>query len=92
MKVIIIPVDRLVRKNDICINNLNLSSCGIPEDVHALQFDNGSGWIEYKSAMVQNESITSLPVWAQNCINVLDAEVARLIAYQASLPEGEPIQ
>jgi hypothetical protein len=38
MRVSIIPVDGTVRKGDITYNGLDLSSCGIPIDVHALQW------------------------------------------------------
>jgi len=91
MRVTIIPIDNSVRKDELFLSNLDLSSCGIPEVVHALQFNNGSGWIEYESGLVQNEPITSLPIWAQNCIDALNAKIAENEAYQASLPVGIPI-
>jgi hypothetical protein len=37
-------------------------------DVHALQWNETSGWIEYKSTEVANEEITQLPEWANLCV------------------------
>lgn len=65
----IISVDKAVYRDQGTFTNLDLSSCGIPEEVHALQWINGSGWIEFKGP-VPNENITVLPEWAQNCITV----------------------
>lgn len=48
-------------------NPLDLGTCGIPSDVHALQWNNGSGWIEFKDP-VPNQDITSLPEWANACV------------------------
>jgi hypothetical protein len=68
MKLTIIPVDGSVGENGVFYNNLDLSSCGIPADVHALQWQDTAGWIEYKSALVQNQDITELPAWANACM------------------------
>lgn len=68
MKLTIICADGSVGKNGVFYNNLDLSSCGIPADVHALQWQDTAGWIEYKSALVQNQDITELPAWANACM------------------------
>ena len=68
MKLTIIPADGSVGENGVFYNGLNLSSCNIPEDVHALQWQDTAGWIEYISSSVQNEPITELPVWANCCM------------------------
>jgi len=68
MKLTIIPVDGSVGENGVFYTNLDLSSCGIPADVHALQWQDTAGWIEYKSALVQNQDITELPAWANACM------------------------
>ena len=72
MKLTIIPIDNTVYIDGVAkpwgVKPLDLSTCGIPSDVHALQWDNGSGWIEYESALVQNEDITLLPEWANACV------------------------
>lgn len=67
MKLTIIPVDGSVGEDDKFYNNLELSSCGIPADVHALQWQDTAGWIEYNSP-IPNEPITELPAWANCCM------------------------
>lgn len=67
MRVTIIPNDKAVYKNSKSWFDLDLSSCNIPEHVHALQWDGVSGWIEYKSP-VENQTITELPSWAIACL------------------------
>jgi len=68
MKLTIIPADGSVGENDVFYLGLDLSSCSIPADVHALQWQDTAGWIEYISSSVQNEPITELPVWANCCM------------------------
>ena len=67
MKLTIIPADGSVGENDVFYNNLDLSSCAIPVDVHALQWDNVAGWIEFNES-IPNEEITTLPSWANCCM------------------------
>lgn len=67
MKLTIIPVDGNVTKDNVTYIMLDLSSCAIPDNVHALQWDNVAGWIEFKDP-VPNEEITSLPAWADCCL------------------------
>lgn len=65
----IIPTDRAVY-TDVCTYvNLDLSSCGIPSDIHALQWMDNSGWLEFIGPS-DNQVITELPEWAINCLNV----------------------
>lgn len=68
MKLTIIPTDGSVGENDIFYNGLDLSSCGIPSNVHALQWQDTAGWIEYNSPLVENQPITELPAWANCCM------------------------
>jgi hypothetical protein len=88
MKLTIIPADGSVGENGVFYNNLDLSSCGIPADVHALQWEEhepNKGHIEFKSALVQNQNITELPAWANACVAKWDeAEAARLAAEEAA--------
>ena len=70
MKLTIIPIDNAVYKDEIVYSGLDLSSCGIPDGVHALQWHEDSGWIEYESPLVPNEDITALPSWADACVAV----------------------
>ena len=67
MKLTIIPADGSVGENDVFYSDLNLSSCNIPADVHALQWQDTAGWIEYNTPM-PNEPITELPAWANCCM------------------------
>lgn len=40
---------------------------GTPENVHALQWFESYGWIEYESSL-PNEDINTLPDWANNAV------------------------
>lgn len=61
MRLTIIPSDKSVYKDYFCINKLSLE--GIPENVHALQWLDDRGWIEFNDSS-QNQEITELPLWA----------------------------
>lgn len=94
MKVTIITADNAVYKDGVSYSGLDLSSCGIPENVWALQWQDTSGWIEDKSALVQNQDITELPAWANACIAKWDEvkaaeEAAILAAQQAATEKNE---
>jgi hypothetical protein len=65
MKLTIIPLDGAVYENGLSYSGLVWN--GTPSNVHALQWDNESGWIEYNDGTL-NENITSLPVWAENAM------------------------
>lgn len=67
MKLTIIPVDGSVGEDGLFYNDLDLSSCGIPANVHALQWDGAAGWIEFNEP-IPNEEITALPSWANCCM------------------------
>jgi hypothetical protein len=88
MKLTIITADNAVYKDGVSYADLDLSACGVPENVWALQWQDTSGWIEDKSALVQNQDITELPAWAIACVTKWDEvkaveEAARLAAQQA---------
>ena len=68
MRLTIIPSDGSVGEDGIIYSRLDLSSCGIPNDVHALQWYETSGWIEFKDSIAPNQSITELPAWANCCM------------------------
>ena len=86
MKVTIIIADAAVYKDGVSYSGLDLSSCGIPENVWAVQWQDTSGWIEDKSALVDNQAITELPAWANACLAKWDeakaAEEAAILAAQ----------
>jgi hypothetical protein len=83
MKLTIIPSDKAVYKDNLCY--LNLTWEGTPINVHALQWLDFSGSIEFNNG-AQNEDITSLPDWANNAI------AAWQIAYdEAHKPAPDPL-
>jgi hypothetical protein len=69
MKLTIIPIDGAVYKDNVAYSGLDLSSCGIPLDIHALQWVEAAGWLEFNDDK-PNEDISSLPEWAVNCVAV----------------------
>jgi hypothetical protein len=71
MKLTIIPTDGSVGEDGKFYLDLDLSSCAIPANVHALQWDGVSGWIEFNEP-IPNEKISSLPSWANCCMTKWD--------------------
>lgn len=69
MRVTIIRVDAAVYKDGVCYLNLDVSS--VPLNVHALQWYDTFGHIEYVDA--PNMEITELPDWANVCLAEWDA-------------------
>jgi hypothetical protein len=69
MKLTIIKDDGAVYKDNKNYLKLNLNS--IPSNVHALQWNNDNGHIEYVEGIdnVFNEKITELPSWANDALN-----------------------
>lgn len=91
MRVVIVKTTNTVIKDGVTRDNLDLSSCGLPDNLWALQWNeqgDESGHIEYKGADVQNDNITELPSWATSCLTVLqaklDAEEAEIAAAAAA--------
>ena len=85
MKLTIIKDDGAVYKDNVSYANLSLSN--VPSDVHALQWNNDKGHIEFVDNVKANEVITELPSWAndaltawQNAYEAEQAEIARLQA------------
>jgi hypothetical protein len=81
MKLIIIPSDDAVYVDGLMKAYaplpLDLTQCGIPSNVHALQWKDTAGWIEFEDnpdgSKPPNEPITVLPVWANSCVDVWNA-------------------
>jgi hypothetical protein len=98
MKLTIIPVDGAVYKDGYCYSRLDLS--GVPSNVHALQWKNTTGWVEFvdndDGTKPQNEPITSLPDWANTCLTKWDeakaAEEAAIAQAAASQPQTQGTQ
>ena len=77
MRLTIIPIDGFVCVDEISkYQPLDISGCNIPADVHALQWYETRGWIEFRddndpfTPKKPNEDIYSLPDWANNCVQV----------------------
>lgn len=77
MRLTIIPEDSFVAVDgDNTHQPLDLSTCNIPPDIHALQWFDTKGWIEFKESIdpfapkPPNEIIEVLPQWADNCVTV----------------------
>lgn len=100
MRLTVIPADGAVYINSVSYMNLDLSTCGIPSDVHALQWYDTYGEIEFKRSFVDgqivhpaNSVITELPEWANSCMTKWnEAKVAQEAAESvAEEPTGNPI-
>lgn len=65
----IVVGDGAVYRDEQTFINLDLSSCNIPNGIHALQWINGSGFIEFIDP-VPNENIYTLPSWALSCVDI----------------------
>jgi hypothetical protein len=70
----VIIADKAVYKNAEGYSDLDLSDCGIPEDVWAFQWENGEGWIEFTDSR-ENEQVvgTNFPEWVNKCVEKFDA-------------------
>lgn len=68
MKLVIIPIDGAVYVDGNAYFDIDLSGCNIPENIHALQWKDTQGWIEFidseDGTKPQNQPITELPEWA----------------------------
>jgi hypothetical protein len=81
MRLTIIPTDGTVIIDGVPRCELSLSSCNIPNNVHALQWYDIKGWIEFQdpedpfTPKSPNQEINNLPEWAIACIAVWEAWV-----------------
>ena len=62
----IVPEDKAMSVDGVGHGDLDFSSCGIPADVSALQWQDTAGWIEFNTP-IDNQDITELPEWATAC-------------------------
>lgn len=67
MNITIIPDDGTVCKNGICYTPLTWE--GTPSDIHAIQWKDSKGWVEYEDGK-PNEDIDTLPSWTANALVV----------------------
>lgn len=66
-KITITVEDSSVGKDGLFYAGLDLSGCGVPANVWALQWSGDAGHIEFNGTE-QNESIDTLPSWANSCL------------------------
>jgi len=85
MKLSIIKNDGAVYKDGKSYSILSLTT--IPSDIHALQWNESTGHIEFVNNVKANEAITELPSWANDALTAWQtayeaeqAEIARLQA------------
>jgi hypothetical protein len=69
MRLTIIAETQSVGKDGLFYDNLDLSSCNMPPNVWALQWNENRGHIEFNTT-IPNEEILSLPDWATNCLEM----------------------
>lgn len=86
MRLTIIPSDGAVYKDNFSYSGLDLSF--IPPDVHALQWYDTYGEIEFKRQFVngqivhpQNQVVTDLPDWANQAVAKWDETKTQLEPY-----------
>lgn len=77
MRLTIVPFDGVVIiDGNNKVQPFDLSQCGIPADVHALQWYDTRGWIEFSddedpfTPKPPNQAIDALPEWANACVQV----------------------
>lgn len=77
MRLTIVPIDNKVVVDNVAKFPLYLSSCAIPANIHALQWYETEGEVEFVDnpdrTKPQNELISELPVWANACVGVWEA-------------------
>lgn len=85
MKLSIVVEDRVVVIDGLGFGRLTL--IGVPEHTHALQWNDGKGWVEYNDGRL-NESITALPQWATDACAAHGAAVKLAAEIPVGIPAG----
>jgi hypothetical protein len=71
MKLTIIVEDKAVYVDGV-MRVIDVRDCGINGGVHALQWEDNAGWIEYAvtkdGSKPENKPIIQLPKWSNNCV------------------------
>jgi len=73
----IIPIDKTVIIDGMALSEADMSGCGIPSNIHALQFNGSSGELEYTDGTV-NSHFATLPAWAELCVKEHDTAMEML--------------
>lgn len=90
MRLTIIPSDRLISVNARPItlsqeSDTEFNACNIPENIHALQWYDTKGWIEFNdpsdpfTPKQSNEEISKLPEWANALVNLYNAATVPVV-------------
>lgn len=73
MRLTILTETFTVGKDGFFYEPLDFSSCGVPQDIWAVQWYGDHGHIEFVTD-IPNQDITELPVWATACLRVWEAK------------------
>jgi len=90
MRLTIVPSDKKIGVDGLFFGDIDLSSCVIPDNIHAFQWYETEGEVEFSGRpKPQNEIIYELPFWASACVNKWNEakatqEAAILAAQQAA--------
>lgn len=79
----IIPSDGAIYRDQQVFMNLDLTTCGIPTEIHALQWKDGAGWIEYIDNR-PNLLISEQPQWALDCVELWESTYQTWLIQQAA--------
>lgn len=95
MRLTIITSDSAVYVDGECRSPLDLTQCNMPSNVHAVQWFDTKGWIEFNddgdpfTAKEPNQDIIELPIWAQKCVDVWSQWTPQTTP---ALPDSEVVQ
>lgn len=78
-RIAVIPDDGTVIHNRVGLSNLDLSNCGLPKNLHALQWNGSSGIGEVEFTDKDNEQLWEFPDWALAAIEVHAKELDSLL-------------
>lgn len=94
-RITIIPSDGFISIDGVSkFQPFDFSGCLIPSDIHALQWYNNRGWIEFTddddpfTPKQANEDINELPTWANACVEVWNAWQPPLPPEPSVIEEG----
>lgn len=95
MRLTIIVPDKTVYVDGVSYSSLTLAD--IPQNVHALQWNETKGWLEFLSdddgVKPANEKINSLPQWALNAVSTWEAaKIAKAEEIAAIVAEAQAIE
>lgn len=95
MRLTIIPSDKNVGIDSLFFIGLDLTEANIPSNIHALQWHETEGEIEFVDnpdrTKPMNEVIIDLPSWATACVDIWNTEKTRLENIQAEI-EAKKLQ